>query len=504
MVNFGVFLHLDLLFFFMQSHVRSKHFLIKTEDSPGRSLNRQGQIGLEDFESRSTTPKSTGWTNGGLDLGLFEGDIMLTDRQLSALKAASLEPRGDLGKVKANRVESVNKNALVNENKRWEDNTIKFEFDSSMDEDSKNQVRTTLQKLHEDLDKCIRFEETNEGFRLIVKSKDGRGCDSYVGKIGGGSPQPLNLEKSRCMSPATIMHEFLHAVGLHHTRGRSDRDDYLTILWDNMESGEDTKAQFKKYEPNVVTHFNLPYDYDSIMHYSDTAFGKKTNGIKKITIETKDPTKQETIGQRTRLSPGDIALVKKMYKCDGNEEVSGCLIEEKISYHGNDLEQFKNVPSKEECAEKAAAVKDAKFWTYKPKSKTCYSKTSMEGKKANPDGVSGNVECANGQKEKVEKDGEEKEGCVIEEKIDYIGHDIKSFQNVENHSDCAKKAAKYAESAENLLTTAANEAAKKAAENAQAKFWTYVTSSKECWIKRSNKEKKPLKTAVSGNVECGQ
>ena len=56
------------------------------------------------------------------------------------------------------------------------------------------------------------------------------------------------------------------------------------------------------------------------------------------------------------------------------------------------------------------------------------------------------------------------------------------FQNVENYFGCAKKAA----------------------ENAQAKFWTYVTSSKECWIKRSNKEKKPLKTAVSGNVECGQ
>ena len=33
------------------------------------------------------------------DLGLFEGDIRLTERQLSALKAASLEPRGDLGKV---------------------------------------------------------------------------------------------------------------------------------------------------------------------------------------------------------------------------------------------------------------------------------------------------------------------------------------------------------------------------------------------------------------------
>ena len=76
---------------------------------------------------------------------------------------------------------------------------------------------------------------------------------------------------------------------------------------------------------------------------------------------------------------------------------TGCLIEEKIDYYGNDLEQFKNVPSKEECAEKAAAVEGAKFWTYNPKRKTCFSKKSNKGKKAHPDGVSGNVECANGQ-----------------------------------------------------------------------------------------------------------
>ena len=80
---------------------------------------------------------------------------------------------------------------------------------------------------------------------------------------------------------------------------------------------------------------------------------------------------------------------------------TGCLIEEKIDYRGNDLRRFSNVPSKEECAKKAAAVKDAKFWTYNPKSKTCFSKKSNKGKKAHPDGVSGNVECANGQKSEL-------------------------------------------------------------------------------------------------------
>ena len=91
------------------------------------------------------------------------------------------------------------------------------------------------------------------------------------------------------------------------------------------------------------------------------------------------------------LSLGTLILIVT------SAEDGDCLIEEKIDYYGNDLEQFKNVPSKEECSEKAAAVEDAKFWTYQTKSKTCYSKTSKDGKKAHPNGVSGNVECANGQ-----------------------------------------------------------------------------------------------------------
>ena len=78
-------------------------------------------------------------------------------------------------------------------------------------------------------------------------------------------------------------------------------------------------------------------------------------------------------------------------------EDGDCLIEEKTDYNGNDLEKFENVPSHEECAKKAAEVEGAKFWTYNPKSKTCFSKKSNKGKKAHPDGVSGNVECANGQ-----------------------------------------------------------------------------------------------------------
>ena len=71
-------------------------------------------------------------------------------------------------------------------------------------------------------------------------------------------------------------------------------------------------------------------------------------------------------------------------------------------------------------------------------------------------------------------------GCVIEDKIDYPGNNIKMTKAVENQEACAKLAA-------------ANE---------KAKFWTYRASTKECWIK-TKKGAKPLKTVVSGNRACG-
>lgn len=54
----------------------------------------------------------------------------------------------------------------------------------------------------------------------------------------------------------------------------SDRDDYVTIHYENITPGHE--HNFAKYKNTKVTHFNATYDYDSIMHYS--AFGFSKNG----------------------------------------------------------------------------------------------------------------------------------------------------------------------------------------------------------------------------------
>ena len=78
---------------------------------------------------------------------------------------------------------------------------------------------------------------------------------------------------------------FIHALGFAHEHNRPDRDDYITIKWDNIQPGNTKRnfKNFKKMKSSWITH-DLPYDGKSIMHYKYNAFGKKKRGP---TIESK-------------------------------------------------------------------------------------------------------------------------------------------------------------------------------------------------------------------------
>ena len=44
----------------------------------------------------------------------------------------------------------------------------------------------------------------------------------------------IKLEQGRCDSFGTVAHEIIHALGFTHEQNRPDRDQYVKILFDNI------------------------------------------------------------------------------------------------------------------------------------------------------------------------------------------------------------------------------------------------------------------------------
>lgn len=57
-----------------------------------------------------------------------------------------------------------------------------------------------------------------------------------------------------------------HAIGFQHEQTRSDRDSYVYIETRNIQSG--VAYNFMRYSPSQITSLGVPYDYTSVMHYS--------------------------------------------------------------------------------------------------------------------------------------------------------------------------------------------------------------------------------------------
>ncbi|CAF0752395.1 unnamed protein product [Adineta ricciae] len=153
---------------------------------------------------------------------------------------------------------------------------------------------------------CVGFRPKSASDRIFLKVQYGTGCSASVGY--GTGERRMTLQDSGCFRSGTIQHELIHVLGFHHEQSRPDRDTYITVNYANIELGKE--HNFNKYTwGSTALNQNTPYDYVSIMHYGPNSFSK--NG--QPTIVPKDSTAK--IGQRDKLSAGDIAEIRAFYSC---------------------------------------------------------------------------------------------------------------------------------------------------------------------------------------------
>ncbi|XP_075185923.1 embryonic protein UVS.2-like [Anomaloglossus baeobatrachus] len=219
--------------------------------------------------------------NKGLEniLPLQDGDILVRTGRSASNCSNCKWPKSTDGKV----IVPYNLSAPYNDNQR------KL-FQNAMDE-------------FESLT-CVRFvPQTVETTFINIGS--GNGCHSTIGRSGG--KQAVGLDIYGCMYKGIIQHELNHVLGFVHEHMRSDRDSYVTIMYQYISPGD--TPNFNKANTN---NLGIEYDYSSVMHYERDAFSN-TSG--QATIVPK-PNPNVSIGQRDGLSVLDVSKINQFYQCD--------------------------------------------------------------------------------------------------------------------------------------------------------------------------------------------
>ncbi|MEM9991905.1 MAG: M12 family metallopeptidase, partial [Bacteroidota bacterium] len=187
--------------------------------------------------------------------------------------------------------------------KLWMKGVIPYRIDPSISASKRTNILNAIQHLNAKTNLNI-IPRTNQ--RNFIHFFSGSGCWSYVGRIGGG--QKISI--GNYCDFGAVVHEICHAAGLFHEQSRSDRDRHVNIYWSNID-----RNNAHNFKQHISDGMDIgPYDYESIMHYSNYAFS--ING--KPTISAKNGRR---LGQRKGLSPYDIAAINQLYKT-GNTTTS--------------------------------------------------------------------------------------------------------------------------------------------------------------------------------------
>ncbi|XP_035899839.1 zinc metalloproteinase nas-5-like [Anopheles stephensi] len=192
---------------------------------------------------------------------------------------------------------------------RWANATVPYILDGDFDDRELSNIRGSMDLLTRL--SCLQFKQrTTENHYLVVTNKLGTGCWADTGRQPRG-PTYMNLSQQCTHRPGTILHELLHVIGLLHQHTRPDRDHYLCVLYDNILAHPVALYNYEIVHPWTELAFPLPYDFESIMHYTPEMYSVAPGRL--ATMVPRHPWGMATLGQRERLTEYDVLAIQFLY-----------------------------------------------------------------------------------------------------------------------------------------------------------------------------------------------
>ncbi|KAH7718347.1 metalloproteinase [Aphelenchoides avenae] len=169
---------------------------------------------------------------------------------------------------------------------------------------------------------CLTWQEGCTSKPTVMIHTNGKGCYATVGraytdwsiKTRGSQriytpifpyEQEMSLAAGECGFLAATLHEASHVMGQYHEQTRPDRGNAVNVMWDNIDEG--WKNNYVIMNGSQV--YNIPYDYQSNLHYQGYSNDLKVNMVATEWVY------QHTMGSCTGVVFNDLKFLNIYNNC---------------------------------------------------------------------------------------------------------------------------------------------------------------------------------------------